>query len=154
MGLFLSTTVNRVDKKGRVSVPASFRATLSSEPFQGIILFQSYTQPALEGVGMTALEDLSVRIDTHFDLFSDTHDDMATILFGESIQCAFDGDGRITLPQNLCDFAGITDQVAFVGLGQKFQLWSPEKLEARKKEARKAIQTKSVTLPPMGARHD
>jgi MraZ protein len=149
VSLFLSTTINRVDKKSRVSVPAPFRTALSAEVFQGVILFQSYTQQAIEGVGMSALQDLSNRIDTHFDLFSDAHDDIATILFGESIQCAFDGDGRITLPQKLCDFAEITDQVAFVGLGQKFQLWSPEKLEIRKQEARKSVQDKSITLPPL-----
>jgi len=155
VSLFLSTTINRVDKKGRVSVPAPFRTALSVETFQGVVLFQSYTQQAIEGVGMSALQDLSNRIDTHFDLFSDTHDDMATILFGESLQCAFDGDGRITLPQKLCDFAGITDQVAFVGLGRKFQLWSPEKLEIRKRSARQSVQKKSVTLPSIkGSNND
>lgn len=150
MGLFLSTTINKLDKKGRVSVPSNFRAALSTESFQGIILFQSYMHPAIEGVGMSAMEQLSQRIDNNFDFFSDNHDDMATILFGESIQCGFDGDGRITLPQNFIDFMGIEDQIAFVGLGQKFQIWKPETFEARKAEARATLKDKKITLPKGG----
>jgi len=147
VGLFLSTTINKLDKKGRVSVPSHFRTALSSETFQGVVLFQSYTQQAIEGVGMSAMETLSQRVDSNFDFFSDNHDDMATILFGESMQCGFDGDGRITLPQAFIDFMGIEDKVAFVGLGQKFQLWKPETFEARKAEARKSLKNKKMTLP-------
>ena len=150
MGLFLSTTINRVDKKGRVSVPAQFRTCLSAEEFQGVVLFQSYTHQAIEGVGMSALQTMASRMDDNFAFFSDNHDDMATVLFGESIQCGFDGDGRITLPQSFAEFAGITDKVAFVGLGQKFQLWDPYAFEARKVEARKSIQSQKITLPKGG----
>ena len=150
MGLFLSTTINRVDKKGRVSVPASFRAALASDPFQGVVLFKSYTQNAIEGIGMNALEELSARMDDNFAFFSDEHEEMATVLFGESIPCSFDGDGRITLPQSLVDFAGIEDHIAFVGLGKKFQLWKPETFEARRESARKSVISKKITLPKGG----
>lgn len=147
VGLFLSTTINKLDKKGRVSVPSNFRAALIQEEFEGVVLFQSYTQQAIEGIGMSAMESLSQRVDNTFDFFSDNHDDMAAILFGESIQCGFDGDGRITLPQDFIDFMGIEDKIAFVGLGQKFQLWKPEKFEKRKAEARQALKNKKITLP-------
>ena len=106
LGLFLSTVINKVDKKGRVSVPASFRTVMSQEEFQGVVLFQSYTQNAIEGVAMSSMEAMSDRMDDQFALFSDDHDEMATVLFGESIQLAFDGDGRITLPQSMMDAVG------------------------------------------------
>lgn len=150
VGLFLSTTINRVDKKGRVSVPAGFRAAIATDSFQGVVLFQSYTQPAIEGVGMSAMEDLSARMDDNFAFFSDDHEEMATVLFGESIPCGFDGDGRITLPQSLVDFAGIEDHIAFVGLGKKFQLWRPETFDARRASARKSVISKKITLPKGG----
>lgn len=147
VGLFLSTTINKLDKKGRVSVPSTFRSALAGEDFQGVVLFQSYIHQAIEGVGMSAMTDYANRIDTNFDTFSDTHDDMATILFGESIQLGFDKDGRITLPQNFIDFMGIEDTIAFVGMGQKFQLWKPETFEARRNQARKSLQSQKMTLP-------
>ena len=147
MGLFLSTTINRLDKKGRVSIPAGFRTALSTEQFQGVVLFQSYTHTCIEGVAMSALEDINARIDNKFDLFSETHDDIATVIFGDSIPCGFDADGRITMPKTLADFAQIADQVAFIGLGQKFQIWAPENLEKRKIEARTSSQLNKITLP-------
>lgn len=150
VGLFLSTTINRVDKKGRVSVPSGFRSALSADSFQGVILFRSYTQPAIEGVGMAAMEAMAGRMDNAFDLFSDEHDDMATVLFGESVQLGFDGEGRIMLPRELADFAAINDKAAFVGLGPKFQIWNPDTLDNRKAEARKSVQSKKMTLPRGG----
>ena len=128
-------------------MPSPFRSALAQENFQGVVLFQSYTQQAIEGVGMSAMSDYANRIDNNFDVFSDDHDDMATILFGESIQLGFDKDGRITLPQKFIDFMQIDDEIAFVGMGQKFQLWKPATFEKRRDMARQALQKKKVTLP-------
>lgn len=146
MTLFLSTFVNKVDRKGRVSVPATFRAALADQPFQGIVLFRSSVHVCLEGFGWAAMEDLSRRLDA-YDVFSSEQDDLATAIFGEAVQLPFDGDGRVILPQHLQDFAGIGDRVAFVGLGRKFQLWQPETLEARREEARREVKEKGLTLP-------
>lgn len=150
MGLFLSTYINRIDKKGRVSVPAPFRAALGVESAQAVVLFPSYTQQALEGVGMAAMETMSARMDNNFAFFSDEHDALATVLFGESVQLNCDENGRITLPQDFIDFIGADEQVAFVGLGQKFQIWSPQEFEKRKAAARASVQSKKVTLPKGG----
>ena len=146
MALFLSTFINRVDRKGRVSVPSSYRSVLSKETFHGVVLYKSYLQPAVEAVAMSALERIDERLE-HFALFSEEHDAMATVLFGESVQLPFDGEGRIVLPADFMAFAGITDQVAFVGLGQKFQLWQPDTLSERKETARRAVQEKGLMLP-------
>lgn len=147
MALFLSTYINKIDKKGRVSVPATFRAALANESYQGVVLFPSYKLNAIEGVGMGAMEVMGARMDQNFAFFSDDHDELATVLFGESIQLSFDENGRITLPQSFLDFAGLTDQIAFVGLGNKFQLWNPAEFEKRKSGARDAVISKKVTLP-------
>lgn len=149
LGLFLSTTINRIDKKGRVSVPAAFRTAMANEAFQGVVLFRSYTQRTLEGVGMSAMDEISGRMDS-FAFFSEDHDELATAVFGESVQLAFDGDGRITLPHEFMEFAGITGEAAFVGLGKKFQIWEPKALELRKSQARDAVQSKKIVLPKAG----
>jgi MraZ protein len=146
MALFLSTYVNRVDRKGRVSVPAAFRATLADQSFQGVVLFSSAGHRCLEGFGMGRMEDLSARLDA-FDMFSPEQDDLATSIFGDSVQLPFDGDGRVLLPQSLIDFAGLATEAAFVGLGVKFQIWNPQSYEARKTEARNAVKAKGLTLP-------
>lgn len=146
MALFLSTYVNKLDKKGRISVPSGFRAALAGQSFQGVVLFKSQKHAALEGFPMSYMEDISERLD-HFDLFSDEQDDLATTIFAQSVQLPLDGDGRIILPSDLIDFAGLGEQASFVGLGHKFQIWAPEKLEARKVEAMSAVKDKNMTIP-------
>lgn len=146
MGLFLSTYVNKIDKKGRVSVPAPFRAVLSAQPFQGIVLFRSSLHPCLEGFGMDMMEELGSRLD-RFDLFSDAQDDLATAMFAEAVPLPFDGEGRVLLPPALIAHAGIGETVAFAGMGRKFQVWEPSALEKRAALARENVKTQGLTLP-------
>lgn len=146
MALFLSTTRNRLDKKGRVSLPASFRAVLASKDVQGVILFKSPVYPCLEGFDPLFVEEISARLDS-FDMFSAEQDDLATALFGEAIQLSLDDTGRMVMPEILMAHAGLSDEAAFIGLGKKFQIWSPEALAERQEKARHNVRDKGLTLP-------
>lgn len=145
MALFLSTFVNRVDKKGRVSVPASFRAALAGQSFPGIVAFRSFKSPALEACGIDAIERLSQSLDS-FPLFSAEHDDLVASTLADSRQLPFDGDGRIVLPADLARHAKITDRAAFVGRGPMFQIWNPEAFERFQEEARARVQKAGATV--------
>lgn len=146
MALFLSTHVNKIDKKGRVSVPASFRAELSEESYKGVVLFRSNTHQCLEGFAWSYMQEIGKRLD-NFALFSSEQDDLATSIFGTAVQLPMDGDGRIILPADLIGFGGLEDKASFVGMGAKFQIWSPENFETRREIARQAVQTKGLTIP-------
>ena len=145
MALFLSTYINKIDKKGRVSVPASFRAALTNESFQGIIAFRSYKHNALEGCGIARMQKLSDSVDS-LDFFSDNQDDLSSAIFADSQQLAFDSEGRIMLPQQLIDHAGITEYAAFVGRGATFQIWNPETFEQMQAHSRERIREQQTTL--------
>lgn len=149
MGLFLATYHNRLDRKGRVSVPAPFRDAVKDQSFQGVVIFPSHKVAALEGFSMAQMEAMSANID-QFDLFSESHDDFAMTLFGAATPLAFDGDGRITLPKTMIDAIGITEEVAFVGLGKKFQIWEPAALVAHQADALKRMREQGRTLPNKG----
>jgi len=151
MALFLSTYINKVDRKGRVSIPAPFRASLSVAgeaglSLPGLVLFRASGHACLEGFPWSRMEELSARLD-HYDVFSSDQDDLATAIFGEAAPLSVDADGRIVMPQDLIDFAGIGEQAAFVGMGRKFQIWEPAALEKRRKQARSAVRDKGLTLP-------
>lgn len=150
MALFLSTHVNRVDKKGRVSVPAQWRAELGDQSFQGVVVFRSNVHPCLEGFAWSYMQELSARLD-QFDLFSPAQDDLATAVFAESVQLPFDGDGRIIMPDHFLTFAKIDEQAAFVGMGAKFQIWAPKLLDKRREEARATVKLSGLTIPKGGA---
>jgi MraZ protein len=145
LALFLSTFVNKVDKKGRVSVPAPFRTALAGQTFSGIIAFRSFKLPAIEGSGIDRMEEMSARIDA-LDEFSEDRDALSSI-FADAQQLAFDGEGRIILPEALCAHAGITENAAFVGLGRTFQIWEPQRFEQHRDELRERARRQGTTLP-------
>jgi len=125
MPLFLSTYLNKLDKKGRVSVPAPFRSTLLDQPFQGIVVYRSFVANCLEACSFEQMEKLSNMID-QLDPYSEERDAFATSILGGSVQLGFDTEGRVLLPEDLIEFAQINEQVCFVGKGSRFEIWAPE----------------------------
>lgn len=153
MALFLSTFVNKIDKKGRVSVPASFRASLTpsqssshGDPsFSGIVVFRSLKHPALEGCSVDRMQRLSNSID-RLDLFSDAQDDLVSAIFADSHLLSFDSEGRVSIPEDFLKFANLTDQVAFVGRGATFQLWSPDVFRDVQNAARERLRREGPSV--------
>lgn len=133
-----------------MSVPAPFRAALVGQAFQGVVLFKATGHACIEGFDYQTMVELSARLD-HFDLFSNQQDDLATAMFGEAVQCPFDGEGRINLPDELVGFAGLGETVCFVGLGRKFQIWDQAQYEKRREEARQNVIRQGLTLPRLNA---
>lgn len=129
-----------------MSVPAPFRSALAEQLHQGVIVFASSQHPCLEGFDFAKMDEIGDRMD-HYDLFSDAQDDLATTIFGESVQLFFDGEGRVSLPPHLMEAAQIDGQATFVGLGRKFQIWNPELFDRRKAQARSAVQDQKLTIP-------
>jgi MraZ protein len=133
--LFLSTYTNKLDKKGRVSVPALFRAALATEEFKGVVLFPSYKYPLLEACCYSRMQALSASVDA-LDQFSDAQDDLAATLFASAQLLTFDSEGRITLPTDMIQHAGFTEEVCLVGRGATFQLWAPVPFQEHQQRAR------------------
>ena len=130
MSVYFGTFENKVDRKGRVSVPAPFRQILATSAYQGIIAFRYHAPEAVEACSLEFMERLDQSV-SDFDLFSDTHDDLAFNIFAESHQLPFDGEGRVILPAALLEITGITERAAFVGKGPAFQIWEPAALASR-----------------------
>ncbi|MBY0408321.1 MAG: division/cell wall cluster transcriptional repressor MraZ [Rickettsiales bacterium] len=143
--LFLSTYQNRIDKKGRVSVPASFRAALAGQEFSGIVAYGSLLHACIEGCGMNRFMKLNERIEM-LDPFSEERDAFATTIFGESVQLPFDGEGRIMLPEHLISTAGISEQAVFVGKGEIFEIWEPKAFGEHAARAREVARDKRFQL--------
>ena len=94
---------------------------------------------------MERIEKLSTRIET-LDPFSDEYDAFTTTILGGSVQLAFDGEGRILLPETLIGLAGISDTAVFIGKGQTFEIWEPAKFAVHAAEARKMAHEKRLHL--------
>ena len=134
--MFLSTYENKIDKKGRVSVPANFRSHLNSVGYNGFITYPSFNHPALEACSQDRIEKLSNTIDS-LNPFEEKRDYFATSVLSESESLQFDTEGRVSLSNKLLKHANIKSNILFVGLGKTFQIWEPKNFEKFKSFARK-----------------
>ena len=141
--MFLSSFENKIDKKGRVSVPSTYRSHLNSMGYNGFITYPSFNHSALEACSQDRIEKLSSTIDS-LNPFEEKRDYFATSVLSESVNLQFDTEGRVSLTQKLLDHAKIKNNILFVGLGKTFQIWEPKIFEKFKIIARKkAYQNRS-----------
>lgn len=138
MDQFVSSFTNKIDSKGRVSVPATFRAILARDGGENVYCYPSLDAPALDAGGMRLVNQIGALLD-ELAPYGDEKDQLATALYGDSTMLKIDNDGRITLPPALREHVGITDKVVFVGLGGKFQIWEPSKFEEHRLRAREKV---------------
>ena len=82
--MFLSTYENKLDKKGRVSVPASFRSYLSNLGYNGVVCFPSFNNHSIEAWTQDRIEKISNTIDS-LNPFEEKRDFFATSILSESI---------------------------------------------------------------------
>ncbi len=147
MDRFVSTFSNRIDAKGRVSIPAPFRAVLERDRYGagaslGIYCYPSLDAPALDAGG----ERLAQKIDgllAGLPDYSDERDELSVALYGDVQILSIDPDGRIVLPEKLRAYLGLggaAAEIAFVGLGEKFQMWEPKRFDERRAKARAKVQ--------------
>ena len=134
--MFLSSFENKLDKKGRVSVPSTFRSHLNSMGYNGFITYPSFNHSALEACSQDRIEKLSKTIDS-LNPFDEKRDYFATSILSESVNVQFDTEGRISLSDKLLNHAKIKNRVLFVGLGYTFQIWESMLFEKFKSLARK-----------------
>jgi len=149
MDRFVSTFTNKLDAKGRVSIPAPFRAVLERDGYRGAGASGIYCYPAIDAAALDCGgERLAQKIDgllAGLPDYSDERDELSVALYGDVQVLTIDGDGRIVVPEDLRTHAGLTSQVTFVGLGDKFQIWQPEAFDARRKIAReKALEHRKL----------
>ena len=134
--MFLSTYENRIDKKGRVSVPANFRSYLSNLGYNGVVCYPSFNNQSIESCSQDRIEKLSNSIDS-LNPFEEKRDFFATSILSDSVNLQFDSEGRISLSPKLLKHAKIKNSMLFVGQGKTFQIWEPTAFEKFRASARK-----------------
>lgn len=148
VSVFLGTHQNRFDAKGRVSIPASFRAALRAQvkPDESLVILRpSHLHPCIEAWPSAAFASLAGPVEA-LDIFSDDHDDLAASLYADAYPIDADKEGRIILPDVLKRHANLVDEISFMGLGRVFQIWEPEAAAKRREEARS--QARRMTARP------
>ena len=143
--MFLSKYTNNIDKKGRVSVPSSYRVVLNGQLFNGIIAYPSFRSKCIEACSISRLAELAKTIQ-NLDPYSEERDAFETIILGEAVQLPFDSEGRVILSKPLLEHGSISDQACFVGKGLIFEIWNPKNFEIYLSSARQIAQDNRLTL--------
>lgn len=137
MNRFLSNATNRIDAKGRVSVPAAFRAVLTRLDIHELYCLQDFAFPAISVGGPDLLDHYERQIEA-LDPFSEEANRLSLLVHGGGVFTRLDGEGRLMVSEFIRSFTGVTTDVAFVGRGRHFQLWDPKTFEETASAARRA----------------
>ena len=133
MDLFLSTFENKIDSKGRLSVPAKYRAIFERN-HTPLYLFKSLTKSCLEGCGIERIRQIVDAID-QMDVLSEDTLALQTIL-SSSQEMKFDNEGRVMLSDDFILYAELEELALFSGIGRSFEIWNPAKWRPRDVETR------------------
>jgi transcriptional regulator MraZ len=145
MNRFVSNITLRLDSKGRVSIPASFRTVLGRDGFEGLYCYPALDRPAIDAGGNALMSEIEALIE-RFTPFSEEREQFALALYGTSETLKVDGEGRVVLSDTLKRHAGITDAVTFVGLGHRFQIWEPGRFHNELAEATQKVRALKAEL--------
>jgi len=148
MTLLVGRHVNKIDKKGRVSVPKPFRDTFAREGFSGLYVYPSIRFNAIEACGETYFRELTKRLDDSLEMFSPEQDDLLIAILDNAHALPFDPEGRIVIPSELLEMSGITTEARFVGRADYFQIWDPKSHEEHRHRGLSQARARAVTLPP------
>ena len=158
MDRFVGNVTSRLDSKGRVSIPATFRTVLARDGFDGLYCHPTLVQPAIDAGGHALIGEIDA-LTSRFAPYSEEREQFSAAFYGTSEVLKIDGEGRAILTEPLKNHAGITDEVAFAGLGHKFQIWEPGRFRAELAEAtekvralRKRLGSRTAAEGPHGAR--
>jgi MraZ protein len=150
MDRFVGNVTLRLDSKGRVSIPASFRSVLTRDGFDGLYCYPALASPAIDAGGNALMAEIEALM-SRFAPYSEERERFALSLYGTSETLKIDGEGRVVLSESLKRHAGITEQVAFVGLGHKFQIWEPGRFASELAEATEKVRALKSELGSQGA---
>lgn len=148
MPLLVGRHLNKIDRKGRVSVPKAFRDALQPQGTDGplaLYVYPLFKAPGIEACGEEFMQRIAQSLDD-LDMFSDEQDELASVLLESAHMLSFDPEGRVVLPPELIEHAGIDGEALFVGRGVRFQIWNPVTYQGHRGDSFARARARGATL--------
>ena len=138
MDRFVSHFTNRLDAKGRISIPAPFRSVLMRDGFEGLYTYPSLYAEAIDCGGHALLNEIDALL-APLSPYSEEREAYTATLYGESEVLKVDAEGRVILTEAMKTRISVRGEATFVGQGHKFQIWEPDRFRAHLEEARRRV---------------
>ena len=151
MQIFISTFQVKVDDKGRISFPASFRSIIAGKGGNAVYAYCSFVNEGCVEVCTQDRMKLFCDYIENMDVFSQERECLSTVIFGGSEYIQMDSKGRGVISSNLLEEAGIKSEAIIVGKGETFEIWNPEKFAQHKLAVNKTAGQKKMVLKPLVA---
>jgi MraZ protein len=148
MTQFVGTHFGKLDRKGRISVPAPFRAELESAATSHLVFRISHQHPCIEARSRAVFQHMLESI-LALEHFSEDRETLEAGLIADSTMLRLDGEGRLVLPEGMVEETGLTENVAFLGKGDRFEIWEAEAAKKHVADAKARVREKRLTLAAM-----
>jgi len=126
--MFVGTTQNSIDEKGRLTLSAKWRSELAS----GVVITRGFDK-CLFIFPQSKYETMAHEIEEQGMALADVRT-FARHLAALAEQAEPDKQGRIIIPQNLREFAGLNGEVVVIGVVNRLEVWNPEKYKEVNKQ--------------------
>ncbi len=141
MTTFVGQVTYKVDEKGRIPIPPSFRSALQDGGF---------LSPGAEGCitiyTRSKFDEIALNLQPN-GLANESNRRLSRALFSKASEFKLDGQGRVMLPQELRQVAGIDDSAIVVGVNAWAEIWAPEKWKALESQHEKAWEVIDTLQP-------
>lgn len=126
----------KADAKGRLMFPSAFKKQLYAVLQEGFVIKRGVFQPCLELYPMSEWNLMMEKINTLNRFVKKNNDFIRRFTAGVKM-VELDASGRLLIPKDLCDFAGIQKQIVLSSAVNIIEIWDKDKYE-------KAIEDASV----------
>ncbi|MGA0563443.1 division/cell wall cluster transcriptional repressor MraZ [Ancylobacter sp. VNQ12] len=153
MERFVSTYAMRLDSKGRMSIPAPFRALIARDGLEHVYCHPALDLPALQAGGARLMAGIDSLIE-RYPPYSEAREELAAALYGSIETLRLDPEGRVVLSEGLKTHAQIRDEAVLVGLGDGFRIWEPSRFRVHLAEATAKVRALKRQIGSQGATRD
>ncbi len=142
--MFMGEYQHNMDPKGRVIIPAKFRDALGEK-----FVVTRGLDNCLFVYPMDEWSILEQKLVT-LPLTSKNARAFVRFFFSGATECEVDKQGRISIPANLRDYAGIDKELVIIGLANRIELWAKEKWDAYLQDAEESYEDIAAAMEELG----
>lgn len=125
--MLIGSFEHMLDAKGRVFIPAKWRETLGDVLILTMGLLETQTSKCLSGMSMEEWELFSAKLSS-LPVSDTSGQAIRRKIYSMAAACEIDKQGRILIPAQLRELAGLSKDATLIGVGERLEIWNPETL--------------------------